>query len=221
MSDTEQRSHRDHPGFQAILLGGFTALATALLLFGNLATKDAIAERLAEDLRASLNQVVPVTLYDNNLLEQPLTLPSGDQESVTIYRATLQGDVTALAWEVVGYGYSGAIRLILGIDAEGKILGVRVLAHAETPGLGDKIELAKDDWILGFDGLQRSSLTPKQWGVKKDGGEFDQFSGATITPRAVVKAVKGGLDFFMQHRDALLSLPVKVVQTASRQPPTE
>jgi len=94
----------------------------------------------------------------------------------------------------------------MGIKANGEILGVRVLSHAETPGLGDKIEAEKDDWIYSFDGLSLKRFSTEKWQVKKDGGAFDQFSGATITPRAVVKAVKQGLDLFSKYKKQMLSL---------------
>ena len=98
---------------------------------------------------------------------------------------------------------AGDIDVILGLAADGKVLGARVLAHKETPGLGDKIEVAKGDWILAFDGLSLGNPPPERWAVKKDGGDFDQFSGATITPRAVVRALKGGLEFFAANRAIL------------------
>ena len=91
-----------------------------------------------------------------------------------------------------------AAAVVLGED--GKALGVRVLKHTETPGLGDKIEVSKGDWVKSFDGKSLGNPAPEQWGVKKDNGIFDQFAGATITPRAVVKAVKGGMDFFTAHK---------------------
>ena len=123
--------------------------------------------------------------------------------SVQVYRALSAGQVTALAFQVEGRGYAGEIDVLLGLDADGRILGARVLSHKETPGLGDKIEVAKDDWILAFDGLSLGDPPPERWAVKKDGGDFDQFSGATITPRAVVRALKGGLEFFAANRAAL------------------
>jgi electron transport complex protein RnfG len=92
---------------------------------------------------------------------------------------------------------------MMGIAADGKLLGVRVLAHKETPGLGDKIEVKKGDWILRFDGLSLGDPPPERWLVKKDGGQFDQFAGATITPRAVVLAIRGGLDFFAANKAKL------------------
>lgn len=197
-------SYRNRVGYQAMLLGGFSTLATALLVAGNLATKDAIRERQKEDLQALLNQVVPPSLYDNDLLYQPLRLPTAEGEPLIVYRGAFGKEITAVAYEISSPGYSGDIRLILGLDANGKILGVRVLSHTETPGLGDKIEVAKDRWILEFDGLSLGNPDIGQWHVKNDGGRFDAFSGATITPRAVVKAIREGLVFFQDHRTQLL-----------------
>ena len=207
--------YRKRVGYQAMLLGGFSTLATALLVAGNLATKDVIAERQREDLLDSLAQVVPHEHYDNDLLAHPLEIPADAGKPVTVYRGTLGSDVNALAYEVSGQGYAGEIRLILGLDAEGQILGVRVLSHAETPGLGDKIEVAKDNWMLEFNGLSLGNPPAAEWGVKKDGGRFDQFSGATITPRAVVQAIKGGLDFYQTHRTELLNPPSITTETVA------
>jgi electron transport complex protein RnfG len=210
---------REGIGYQMLLLGGFALAASALLVVGHLLTKGPIAEREAEDLRASLAQVIPEALHDNDLLANPLPLRgqgSGRQgdDAITVYRA-LQGlDVTAVAFESVGQGYAGPIRVLLGIGADGRILGARVLAHSETPGLGDKIEIARDDWITGFDGLSLAEPPPERWAVKKDGGVFDQFSGATITPRAVVAAIKGGLETFAAQRDSLTASAV--IRTEAR-----
>jgi electron transport complex protein RnfG len=204
--------YRERVGYQAGLLGGFALVAAALLVIGDLATRDAIEQRRAEDLLASLSQVIPADLHDNDLLADSMTLDTADGE-LTVYRA-LQGlDVAGVAFETVGQGYAGPIRVLLGIDAEGRVLGARVLSHTETPGLGDKIEVARDDWILSFDGKSLGEPPPERWAVKKDGGDFDQFSGATITPRAVVGAVKGGLELFADQRDALTASAVKQVSS--------
>lgn len=208
MSTPREPEYRKRVGYQAMLLGGFSTLATALLVAGNLATKQAIAERQKEDLLASLSEVVTSDRYDNDLLEKPMQLPGPDGEPLTVYRGTEGMQVSSLAWEVIGQGYAGEIRVLLGVDSEGKVIGARVLAHAETPGLGDKIEVAKNGWILAFNGLSLGSPPAEKWAVTKDGGRFDAFSGATITPRAVVQAIKGGLDFFAEHKTELLSPPV-------------
>jgi electron transport complex protein RnfG len=208
MSAAAEPSYRKRAGYQAGLLGGFAMIAAALLVMGNIATRDAIEQRRAEDLLASLSQVIPERIHDNDLLGNPLVLDDASGERITIYRA-LQGlEVTGVAFQVTGQGYAGGIELMLALNARGEILGTRVLSHAETPGLGDKIEASRDHWILGFDGLSLRNPAPERWGVKKDGGDFDQFTGATITPRAVVKAVKEGLEFFQINRATLLASAV-------------
>jgi electron transport complex protein RnfG len=201
-------SYRQRIGYQAGLLGGFAMVAAALLTLGDIATREAIAERRAEDLRASLGQVIPSARHDNDLLAAPLELSGPDGRPRTVYRALRGLAVEAVAFRVAEPGYAGPIALMLGVDASGHVLGARVLTHTETPGLGDKIEVARDDWILSFDGLSLDDPPPQRWAVKKDGGDFDQFSGATITPRAVVKAVRGGLEWFAANRDALTASAV-------------
>ena len=190
--------------YQAVLLGGFVAIAAALLVTMNLSTKAPIAERQAEDLQTSLAQVVADHLHDNKLLENTVVLKDAAGKAVKVYRGTQAGKVSALVWETIGYGYAGEIKIIIAVDPEGNILGTRVLAHKETPGLGDKIEEAKGDWILKFTGLSIGNPSDDKWKVKKDGGQFDQFSGATITPRAVVKAIHEALQFFAAHKTELL-----------------
>jgi electron transport complex protein RnfG len=208
MSDVLSPSYRERVGYQAGLLGGFSLLAAALLVMGDIATRDTIAQRQAEDLLDSLAQVIPPQLHDNDLLAAELQLTGADGEPITVYRALRGLDVTGVAFEVTGQGYAGPIEILLGIDPNGHILGARVLAHAETPGLGDKIEVNRDDWILAFNGRSLGDPPPERWAVKKDDGGFDQFSGATITPRAVVGAIKGGLELFADNRDALTTSAV-------------
>ncbi|MET0072462.1 MAG: electron transport complex subunit RsxG [Candidatus Thiodiazotropha sp.] len=216
MGTPKEPQYRKRIGYQAVLLGGFSTLATALLVAGNIATREAILERQKEDLLDSLSQVVPQRRYDNDLLANPLEIAGTSGKPVTVYRGTVGSQVNALAWEISGQGYASEIRLILGLDADGRVLGVRVLSHAETPGLGDKIEVARDSWILGFNGLSLGDPPAKEWAVKKDGGRFDQFSGATITPRAVVQAIKDGLAFFRHHRTELLNPPVITTDVVKR-----
>jgi len=143
-------------------------------------------------------------LHDNNPALAPLALVGSDGTPVLAYRALQGSEVTGVALRVTGQGYAGAIDLVMGVDPSGRILGVRVLAHKETPGLGDHIDATKDDWIRHFDGTSLGAPPEDQWAVKKDGGVFDQFAGATITPRGVVKAIRSGLHLFRDHRAALL-----------------
>jgi electron transport complex protein RnfG len=199
---------RQRLGYHPILLGAAVLLTSAALIYVNYATKDKIALRMDEDLQASLAQVVPPSLYDNQLLKDTVTIVgkdvSGKPNSTIYYRARKHGKIVALAFPEVAYGYSGEIDMIMGVDSNGTLLGVRIIAHAETPGLGDKIEAGKSNWIFGFTGKSLSNPSEDKWLVKKDGGVFDQFTGATITPRGVVKGIKYGLEQFAAHRAELL-----------------
>jgi electron transport complex protein RnfG len=203
-------AYRRHIGYQSGLLGLVTLVAAALLVVADRLTREPIALRQAEDLKASLAQVVPESLHDNDLVADALTIEPAQGAPVRVYRGLRDGAVTAVAFQVTGQGYGGAIQVILGLDPQGRMLGARVLSHKETPGLGDKIEVAKDGWILAFDGRSLGDPPEDRWAVKKDGGDFDQFSGATITPRGVVRAIKGGLLLFAAHRDTLLAPPTDV-----------
>jgi electron transport complex protein RnfG len=189
-----------------LILGAFCLGFGVVLAASNHVTVDDIAARALEDRLNSLGQVVPDSIHDNNLVENAITMTNESGKEITVYRATKEGQVTGLAYEIFGTGYAGQIKLMLGIDAQGKILGVRVLAHKETPGLGDKIEVKKGDWILRFDGLSLNNPLPEKWKVKKDGGQFDQFAGATITPRGVVDAIRKGLELFAAHKEQMMDL---------------
>jgi len=203
-------SYRKRTAYQAMLLGGMATLASALLVLGDVETRDDIALRQAEDLKASLRQVLPDALHDNDLLSDVLELPGEGEggKPLKVYRAHKDGKISAVAYQVSAIGYAGPVTSIMGVAADGSVLGVRVLSHAETPGLGDKIEATRSDWILSFDGHSLENTTTAQWHVKKDGGEFDQFTGATITPRAVVKSVYTGLQKFESYRGTLLTPPM-------------
>ena len=187
-----------------VILGIFClGFGLVLAVTDQLTVKD-IAARALEDRLNSLSQVIPESIHDNNLVTDAIAMKDAQGNEVTVYRATKEGKVTGLAYEIFGSGYAGKMKLMLGVDAAGKVLGVRVLAHKETPGLGDKIETKKGDWILRFTGLSLDNPLPDKWKVKKDGGQFDQFAGATITPRGVVRAVREGLDFFAANKAQMM-----------------
>ena len=205
-------SYRKRIGYQAMLLGGMATLVSAVLVLGDLRTKNDIAERQAEDLRASLSQVIPQDYYDNDLLADTLIINDEARSQTLIYIGRKESKVSAVAFEVSGQGYAGEIASIMGIDSHGNVLGVRVLRHAETPGLGDKIEVARDEWIRSFDGRKLGNPESSGWRVKKDGGIFDQFTGATITPRAVVTSVYEGLRFFESNRTEIINIPEPVTE---------
>ena len=196
----KQHSPFTHAG----ILGGFCLGFGVVLALTYIVTADAIRQRADDDKRASLDQVIPAGLHDNNPLTDTLTLADREGKPVTVFRASRGRKVTAVAYEIAGSGYAGEVRLMLGVDAEGRVLGVRPLAHKETPGLGDKIEPAKTDWISRFTGLSLGNPPVEKWKVKNDGGQFDQFSGATITPRGVVGAIRGGLEFFAANKAKLV-----------------
>ncbi|MGQ7958524.1 electron transport complex subunit RsxG [Pseudomonas sp. SP16.1] len=194
----------------ALVLGLFAVVtvgAVSLLQQGT-AERIAAAEREAQ-VRA-LGEILPAGSYDNHLLDNRIELNArelGHRSPQSAYLALKGEEPSALILPVTAPdGYSGAIHLLVGIFVDGRLAGVRVLGHRETPGLGDKIELTKSPWIRGFDGKSLENPSEEGWAVKKDRGEFDQFAGATITPRAVVKAVHGALQYFDAHRAQLLGL---------------
>jgi electron transport complex protein RnfG len=196
-------SFREKIAYQPLLLGVFALLASGALAWASNATGAAIAAAEAKDLRDSLAEVLPQGMADNDFLKDTVELEK-EGKTVTIYRARKEGVVKAALFKVAERGYAGDIQVLMAVDSAGKTLGVRVLKHSETPGLGDTIEVKKDPWVKSFDGKSLADPTPDKWAVKKDGGIFDQFAGATITPRAVVKAVKGGMDFYTEHRKEIL-----------------
>lgn len=176
----------------------FVFVSVVLLLGVKFVTGPLIAEAERKNLLNTFNQVLPPELYDNDPLSDTLLITEpnalavlGTKEPVLVYRARKAGEPAGLILTTTApNGYTGNIVLLMGVLADNRIAGVRVLKHKETPGLGDKIEVNKDRWILGFNGLSVRNERDPQWAVKKDGGDFDQFTGATITPRAVVAQVK-------------------------------
>src|SRR5574344_1471857 len=194
---------RERPAFLGALLGGFALLVCGAVALSSTLTTPLITLRQQEDTQRLLSQVLPNQAYDQLPSKEELTLTL-DGTQVHFFRARQGGQVTAIALFAAPRGYGGEIHLLLGIDAAGTLTGVRVISHTETPGLGDKIETAKSNWILGFNGLSLQKPDEQGWHVKKDGGQCDSFTGATITPRAVVKGVHDSLQLFAQHRTALL-----------------
>jgi electron transport complex protein RnfG len=188
----------------------FAVVGTALLALTHERTDPIITASQQAEKTALLNQVFPAARYDNDLLASQRSVPADDllgtRQPSALWIARQGGQFAGVVLEAVAPdGYSGDIALLIGIDAAGTVTGVRVTAHRETPGLGDYIDRAKSAWIDQFSGT--SLLAPKDrgWNVKKDGGHFDARAGATITPRAVVKAVKRALDYFARHRAAWAS----------------
>jgi electron transport complex protein RnfG len=192
--------------FHGLILGAFCLGFGIVLAISDSITVEDIAARALEDRLNSLKQVIPDSIHDNNLVTDAITMKNERDKEITVYRATMEGKVTGVAYEIFGSGYAGEMKLMLGLDAQGKVLGVRVIAHKETPGLGDKMEVKKGDWILRFTDLSLGNPPPDKWKVKKDGGQFDQFAGATITPRGVVDAIHKGLDLFAANKTQMMDL---------------
>ncbi len=190
----------------AVILGAFCTGFGLILAATNKYTADEIKVRSLEDMQNSLAQVIPPGIHDNNLVKDAITVTGADGKPLTVYRATKAGKLTGVAYEIDGTGYAGEIKLMMGVDPDGHVLGVRATEYHETPGLGDKINAAKTDWITRFTGKWLGNPSEAMWKVKKDGGVFDQFSGATITPRGVVKAIRLGLEFFAAHKDQMLEV---------------
>ncbi|MBI5006157.1 MAG: electron transport complex subunit RsxG [Nitrosomonadales bacterium] len=188
----------------------FSVLATAILASTFFLTRDEIKKSEDAEKLKLINQIMPGALYDNDIIKDTLTIPAnellGTEGDTLAYRARLKGEDSAVVLESIAPdGYSGRIWLILAVRSNGELAGVRVVTHKETPGLGDYIELPKGPWIKGFDGKSRALYKDADWKVKKDGGQFDYMAGATITPRAVVKAVNKALIYFEENRDKLFA----------------
>ncbi|WP_461518834.1 electron transport complex subunit RsxG [Porticoccus sp.] len=207
-------------GFNSVVLGIFALITAAVLASTYLGTKDRIAAAQREVAKRALLEIVPLDRHTNDLLLDTVPIPANywhtlgiddDGGEVNIAR---QGDepVAVIIPAVAPDGYNGDIRLIIGINIDGSLAGVRVVSHHETPGLGDKIDLKKSNWIVGFNGKSLTNPAPELWKVKKDKGAFDQFTGATITPRAVVQQVYKTLKYYNEDRARLLK--------AARQRPT-
>jgi len=196
----------------AAALGLVAVVGTTLLAGIDRLTVDRIAEQERRVVLEQLGQIVPPGSYDNALHDDRVAVrderffPQGQE--VTAFRARRGGQPVAviLRFDTLD-GYNGRIRLLVGIASDGRVTGVRVIAHRETPGLGDAIERAKSDWILGFTGKSLTDPAAPGWAVRRDGGEFDQFTGATITPRAVVEAVQRALEYYEANAGALFDAP--------------
>lgn len=194
----------------ALVLGLFAVVTVGVVALVHQFTAQRIDDAQREARGRALLDLLPAGSYDNHPLDSQVEVfdPKllGRNEPAPAFIARRQGQATAVILQATAPdGYSGSIKLLVGVTAEGRLLGVRVVAHKETPGLGDKIELGKSDWLHGFDGRSLNDPGDSGWRVKKDGGQFDQFAGATVTPRAVVKATHKALQYFDAHKGELLA----------------
>jgi electron transport complex protein RnfG len=196
------------------LLVAFAAAGAALVGLTFSQTDEDIKYNEKLTLLRQLNNIIPADEYNNDLLIDTITLkPSqllGTDEPSLAYRARKDGqDIAVVISSVAPNGYNGPIQMLVGIYNDGRLAGVRVVKHRETPGLGDAVSTTHSDWILGFNNKSLSNPESKYWKVKRDGGTFDQFTGATITPRAVVKAIHNALLYFSKNQTMLFSQPSK------------
>lgn len=212
----------------AIGLALFAFITAGVIGIVQLTSADRIAKNVADAQAKALYEITPKESVDNDVLLDTLDLTSEQSKKrfnvnllgplatgATAHYAKFNGETHTIIFPTVAPdGYTTQISLLVGVKLDGSLAGVRIIEHKETPGLGDKVELKKSDWVLGFN--EKSLINPNEenWKVKKDGGEFDQFTGATITPRAVVAAVRRTLTFFNKHKDQLLSPAITAAQPA-------
>ena len=200
-------------GFNSVVLALFALVTSLILATTNELTYERIEQSEREAAQRALLEIIPLERHDNDMLMDVQPVPEqywatlGLKKGGNIHIARDQGQpVAAIIPAVTPDGYSGAISMIIGINFNGSIAGVRVVEHRETPGLGDKVDLKKSDWILSFNGKSLVNPQASGWKVKKEGGDYDQFTGATITPRAVVSQVLKTLQYFEDDRERLLQI---------------
>ena len=197
------------------ILALFAIVCTAIVGLVNELTKDRIIAQSQLQLLNTLHSIIEPHRYNNDITQDCVnlntTILNTNNDNKTTQTAYIaRKDNTPIAVAITNTapdGYNGNIDFIVAINMDNTISGVRVLKHQETPGLGDKVEIRKSAWITGFNGKKLLSENDSRWAVSKDGGIFDQFTGATITPRAIVKAMKKTLLFFQENKETLLTLP--------------
>ena len=199
-------------GKNSLLLALFALITALILASTDRVTEDRIAESERLAAQKALFEIVPLARHNNDLLVDLQPIPEqywlalGLDNGGDVHIARLDDQpVAAIVPSITTDGYSGDIAMIVGINFDGTVAGVRVVDHKETPGLGDKVELRKSDWILSFNGKSLNNPEISKWNVKKDRGDFAQFTGATITPKAVIHQIAKTLEYFEKDRERLLS----------------
>ncbi len=194
-----------------LILTIFAVIGVGMVAFVYQHTEDRIAANEREALLKLLTALVPAEHIDNDIVSDVVVAEDAGRlgmDQVDVYLGTKSGEpVAAVFASVVPDGYSGPIKLLVAVRTDGSLGGVRVVSHKETPGLGDKVEEQKSDWVLSFNDKSLTNPTLSGWKVKRDGGEFDQFTGATVTPRSIVKAVKNTLLYYRDHGKSLFPEP--------------
>jgi electron transport complex protein RnfG len=200
-----------------LILAAVAAVCTALVALTFVMTREQIAANEQQFLEQSLTPVLAGVSFDNSLpataatIAAPHELPG--KENALVYRALNKGQPVAAVFVITAPdGFSGPIKMLVGIDASGKITGVRALEHKETAGLGDQIEVERSDWILQFSGTSLERPTRANWTIQRDGGEFDQMTGASVTSRAAVNAISQTLQYFEANHAAIFAAPPDLEQ---------
>jgi len=201
----------DRPVWKSgVTLAIVAAFCTSLVAFTWQLTEERIEANKIEWLERSLQPALAGLFFDSSVTESMIVIPPPHElpgsEPAIIYRVYAGEEPVAALFVVSARdGYAGAIRFLVGVSMDGTVTGVRVLEHRETPGLGDRIETTKSDWVLQFDGHSLRDPEPTGWAIKGDGGQFDQLTGASVTPRAIIKAVKETLTYFGANREAIFA----------------
>jgi electron transport complex protein RnfG len=204
-----------------LTLAVIAAICTTLVALTYQVTRERIADNEQAWLEQSLQPALAGLFFDSGVSESKMTIPAphdlpGSSDAV-VYRV-YSGDTPVAALFVVSArdGYAGAIRLLVGIDVDGAVTGIHVLAHRETPGLGDRIESTKSDWAMQFNGRSLGNPQASGWKIKRDGGEFDQLTGASVTPRAIIKAIRETLIYFEANSAAVFAAAADGEEEASQ-----
>ena len=200
-----------------VTLGAIAAVCTALVAATYSVTADRIAANEQAWLEQSLTPALSGVFFQGSVTESMLVIPPPHDlpgnDDVIVYRVFAEGEPVAALFVVTARdGYSGSIKILVGVGVDGVVSGIRIVEHSETPGLGDRIEQSRSDWVYQFDGRSLGDPVEARWLIQTDGGDFDQLTGASVTPRAVIKAIRETLVYFAAHRDEILTLPATGVQ---------
>jgi electron transport complex protein RnfG len=202
------------PAKPALTLAIIAAVLTALLALVASFTRERIVSNEQAWIRQRLDALVPPAMHDNDLLTDSIAVTApdllGSSQPVKIYRARRNGaPVAAVLRPIAPDGYRGPIELLVAVGPDGRLIGVQVIRHQETPGLGDAFESRDVHWLGRFRGRSLTDPPPQRWTVRRDGGDFDAFTGATITPRAIVKAVRNALEYYQRNKQRIFDQPAQ------------
>lgn len=200
-----------------VTLAAMAAICTLLVAATYQLTADRIAANEKAWLERSLEPALSGVFFEGSVTESKLVVPPPHDlpgnDTAIVYRVFAEGAPVAALFAVTARdGYSGPIRILVGVGIDGAVTGIRIVDHRETPGLGDRIDQSRSDWVYQFDGHSLGNPVAANWLLEVDGGEFDQLTGASVTPRAVIKAIRDTLIYFDAHRDEIFTMPVSEEQ---------